>query len=72
MASPKAQLYLDITAKGLCILGATLMIFGRGAWFYVGVATVVLGVLFIGGSLMATSKLRGRRWDGTRRPPRPL
>jgi len=43
------------------------MIFGRGAWFYVGVATVVLGVLFIGGSLMATSKLRRRRWDGTRR-----
>jgi uncharacterized membrane protein len=67
MASPKAQLYLDITAKGLCILGAALMIFGRGAWFYVGVATVVLGVLFIGGSLMATSKLRRRRWDGTRR-----
>jgi hypothetical protein len=67
MASPKAQLYLDITAKGLCILGAALMIFGRGAWFYVGVATVVLGVLFIGGSLMATSRLRRRRWDGTRR-----
>jgi uncharacterized membrane protein len=67
MASPKVQLYLDITAKGLCILGAALMIFGRGAWFYVGVATVVLGVLFIGGSLMATSKLRRRRWDGTRR-----
>lgn len=67
MASPKAQLYLDITAKGLCIVGAALMIFGRGAWFYVGVATVVLGVLFIGGSLMATSKLRRRRWDGTRR-----
>ncbi|CCQ47290.1 hypothetical protein ARTSIC4J27_3270 [Pseudarthrobacter siccitolerans] len=67
MASPKAQLYLDITAKGLCILGAALMIFGRGAWFYVGVATVVLGVLFIGGSLMATSKLRRRRWDGTSR-----
>jgi uncharacterized membrane protein len=67
MASPKAQLYLDITAKGLCILGAALMIFGRGAWFYLGVAPVVLGVLFIGGSLMATSKLRRRRWDGTRR-----
>jgi uncharacterized membrane protein len=67
MASPKAQLYLDITAKGLCILGAALMIFGRGAWFYVGVATVVLGVLFIGGSLMATSRLRRRRRDGTRR-----
>ena len=67
MASPKAQLYLDITAKGLCILGAALMVFGRGAWFYVGVATVVLGVLFIGGSLMASSKLRSRRWDGTRR-----
>ncbi|UEL29384.1 hypothetical protein [Pseudarthrobacter sp. L1SW] len=67
MASPKAQLYLDITAKGLCILGAALMIFTRGAWFYVGVATVVLGVLFIGASLVATRNLRGRRWDGTRR-----
>jgi hypothetical protein len=67
MSSPKAQLYLDITAKGLCIVGAAMMIFGRGAWFYAGVAVVVLGVLFIGGSLMATSKLRGRNWDGTRR-----
>ena len=67
MASPQVQLYLDITAKGLCILGAALMIFGRGGWFYVGVATVVLGVLFIGASLLATRKLRNRRWDGTRR-----
>ena len=67
MDNPKVQLYLDITAKGLCILGAALMIFGRGAWFYVGVATVVLGVLFIGGSLAASRKLRNRRWDGTRR-----
>ncbi|PNI07718.1 hypothetical protein CXX84_15470 [Arthrobacter sp. AFG7.2] len=67
MDNPKVQLYLDITAKGLCILGAALMIFGRGAWFYVGVAIVVLGVLFIGGSLAATRKLRGRKWDGTRR-----
>jgi uncharacterized membrane protein len=67
MASPTAQLYLDITAKGLCILGAAMMIFGRGAWFYVGVATVVLGVLFIGGSLMATRNLRRRGWDGKRR-----
>jgi hypothetical protein len=69
MATPRAQLYLDITAKGLCILGAALMIFGRGALFYGGVATVVLGVLFIGGSLMATRKLRHRGWDGTERPP---
>ena len=67
MASPQVQLYLDVTAKGLCILGAALMIFGRGGWFYVGVATVVLGVLFIGASLLATRKLRNRRWDGTRR-----
>jgi uncharacterized membrane protein len=69
MASPQAQLYLDVTAKGLCILGAALMIFARNAWFYVGVATVVLGVLFIGASLVATRKLRNRRWDGTNRPP---
>lgn len=67
MASPNTQLYLDITAKGLCVLGAAMMIFGRGVWFYVGVAVVVLGVLFIGASLAATSKLRGRNWDGTRR-----
>ena len=67
MDNPKVQLYLDITAKGLCILGAALMIFGRGGWFYAGVATVVLGVLFIGASLLATRKLRNRRWDGTRR-----
>lgn len=67
MATPQVQLYLDITAKGLCILGAALMIFARDAWFYVGVAIVVLGVLFMGGSLLASRKLRGRGWDGMRR-----
>jgi uncharacterized membrane protein len=72
MASPKAQLYLDVTAKGLCILGAALMIFARDAWFYVGVAVVVLGVLFIGASLVATRHLRQRGWDGRSRPPHPL
>jgi hypothetical protein len=63
----RGPLYLDITAKGLCILGAALMIFGRGGWFYVGVATVVLGVLFIGASLLATRHLRQRVWDGRKR-----
>jgi uncharacterized membrane protein len=67
MTNLRGPLYLDITAKGLCILGAALMIFGRGGWFYVGVATVVLGVLFIGASLLATRHLRQRGWDGTRR-----
>ncbi|HEU4667763.1 MAG TPA: hypothetical protein VFS79_08880 [Arthrobacter sp.] len=67
MASPKAQLYLDITAKGLCILGVALMIFARDALFYVGVATVVLGVLFIGASLVASRHLRQRGWDGRQR-----
>ncbi|WP_248762197.1 hypothetical protein [Pseudarthrobacter sp. SSS035] len=68
MDSPKVQLYLDITAKGLCLLGVALMIFGQGGWFYVGVATVVLGVLFIGVSLVATRNLRHRGWDGRNRP----
>lgn len=67
MDSPKVQLYLDIAAKGLCILGAALMIFLRGGWFYVGVVAIVLGVLLMGGSLFASRNLRGRRWDGTRR-----
>ena len=67
MGNPKVQLYLDITAKGLCLLGVALMIFGQGGWFYVGVATVVLGVLFIGGSLVATRNLRHRGWDGRNR-----
>ena len=65
----RGPLYLDITAKGLCILGAALMIFTRDALFYVGVATVVLGVLFIGASLVASRHLRQRGWDGTNRPP---
>ncbi|MCO4253954.1 hypothetical protein [Pseudarthrobacter cellobiosi] len=68
MDSPKVQLYLDITAKGLCLLGVALMIFGQGGWFYVGVATVVLGVLFIGATLMATRNLRHRGWDSRNRP----
>jgi hypothetical protein len=68
MDNPKVQLYLDITGKGLCLLGVALMIFGQGGWFYLGVATVVLGVLFIGGSLVATRNLRHRRWDGQNRP----
>jgi type IV secretory pathway VirB2 component (pilin) len=63
----RGPLYLDITAKGLCIVGAALMIFGRGGWFYAGVATVVLGVLFIGASLLATRHLRQRGWDGRKR-----
>ncbi|WP_350003923.1 hypothetical protein [Pseudarthrobacter sp. WHRI 8279] len=63
----RGPLYLDITAKGMCIVGAALMIFGRGGWFYVGVATVVLGVLFIGASLLATRHLRQRGWDGRKR-----
>jgi hypothetical protein len=67
MATPQVQLYLDITAKGLCIIGAALMIFARDAWFYVGVGIVVLGVLFMGGSLFASRKLRSRGWDGMRR-----
>ncbi|WP_407709043.1 hypothetical protein ACJJV6_12670 [Arthrobacter nitrophenolicus] len=67
MDSPKVQLYLDIAAKGLGITGVALMVFTRGGWFYVGVAAVVLGVLFMGGSLVASRKLRQRRWDGTRR-----
>lgn len=69
MASPKAQLYLDITAKGLCIVGAALMIFAQDAWFYVGVATVVAGVLFMGASLVASRHLRQRGWDGRNRRP---
>ena len=51
---------------------SALMIFARDAWFYVGVATVVLGVLFIGASLVASRHLRQRGWDGRNRPPRPL
>lgn len=69
MDHPQLQLYMDVTAKGLCILGAALMIFGRGGWFHVGVATVVLGVMVIGASLVASRNLRSRRWDGSDRPP---
>ena len=67
MATPQVQLYLDIAAKGLGIVGVALMIFTRGALFYAGVTLVVLGVLFMGGSLYASRKLRGRGWNGMRR-----
>ena len=37
----RRSLYLDITAKGLGLIGVALMIFGQGGWFAVAACRVV-------------------------------
>lgn len=56
----RGALYLDIAAKGLCLLGVLLMIFGRGGWFTVGVFAVAVGVLFGAWSLVAARRMAAR------------
>jgi uncharacterized membrane protein YhaH (DUF805 family) len=58
------SLYLEIVAKGLCLVGILLMIFGQGGWFIVGVVAVVIGVLFGAWSLVVVRRLRRRGWGG--------
>ena len=42
----RGALYLDIAAKGLCLAGVGLMIFGQGGgWFTAGILAVFIGVL---------------------------
>ncbi len=63
----RSSLYLDITAKGLGLIGVAMMIFGQGTWFTAGVVLVVIGVLVGGWSMVAARRLRRRRWDGVNR-----
>ena len=60
----KGPLYLDIAAKGLCLVGVVLMIFGRDGWFTAGVVAVVLGVLFGAWEMVVVRKIRPRGWYG--------
>ena len=63
----RGALYLDITAKGLGLIGVAMMIFGQGGWFTVGVVLVVIGVLAGGWSMVAARRLRRRGWDAVNR-----
>jgi drug/metabolite transporter (DMT)-like permease len=63
----RGSLYLDITAKGLGVIGVAMMIFGQGGWFTVGVVLVVIGVLVGGWSMVAARRLRRRGWDDVNR-----
>jgi type IV secretory pathway VirB2 component (pilin) len=63
----KGPLYLDVAAKGLCLVGVMLMIFGQGGWFTAGVVTVVIGVLFGAWSMVAARRTRRRGWGGANR-----
>jgi uncharacterized membrane protein len=63
----RASLFLDITAKGLGLIGVAMMIFGQGGWFTVGVVLVVIGVLVGGWSMVAARQLRRRKWNGVNR-----
>lgn len=56
----RRSLYLDITAKGLCLAGILLMIFGQGGWFTVGVFAVALGVLIGAWSMVAARRMATR------------
>jgi drug/metabolite transporter (DMT)-like permease len=63
----RGPLYLDIAAKGLCLVGVALMIFGHDGWFTAGVFTVVLGVLVGAWSMVVGRRMRRRGWDGVNR-----
>jgi hypothetical protein len=63
----KGPLYLDVAAKGLCLVGVVLMIFGQGGWFAAGVLAVVIGVLFGAWSMVAVRRMRHRGWLGVNR-----
>ena len=54
----RGPLYRDIAAKGLCLAGIVLMIFGQGGWFTVGVFTVFLGVLIGAWAMVAARRTR--------------
>ena len=56
----RGPLYLDIAAKGLCLVGVLLMIFGPGGWFPVGVFAVAVGVLFGAWSLVTARRMAAR------------
>jgi uncharacterized membrane protein YhaH (DUF805 family) len=67
MEDLRGPLYLEIVAKGLCLVGVLLMIFGQGGWFIGGVAAVVIGVLLGAWSMVVVRRLLGRGWRGTNR-----
>jgi hypothetical protein len=56
----RGSLYLDITAKSLCLVGILLMIFGQSGWFTVGVFAVALGVLIGAWSMVAARRMATR------------
>ena len=59
----RGPLYLDIAAKGLCLAGVVLMIFGQGGWFAAGVAAVMVGVLLGAWSMVAVRRMRRKGAD---------
>lgn len=63
----RGPLYLDVAAKGLCLVGVVMMIFGQGGWFIGGVVAVVIGVLFGAWSMIAVRQTRRRGWGGVNR-----
>ena len=69
MGHLRGPLYLDIAAKGLCLAGVALMIFGRDGWFTVGVFVVVIGVLIGAWAVVA---VRGVRPPGGPSRPAPF
>ena len=55
----RGLLYLDIAAKGLCLAGVGLMIFGQGGgWFTVGILAVFIGVLIGAWAMLAARRTR--------------
>ena len=54
----RGPLYLDVAAKGLCLVGVALMIFMRDGWFTVGVFIVLIGVLIGAWAMIAVRRVR--------------
>lgn len=61
MESLKGPLSLDITAKGLCLVGIMLMVFGQGDWFIVGVFAVFIGMLIGAWTMVSARRTRPLR-----------
>ena len=54
----RGPLYLDVAAKGLCLVGVALMIFMQDGWFTAGVFIVLIGVLIGAWAMIAVRRVR--------------
>jgi energy-coupling factor transporter transmembrane protein EcfT len=54
----RGPLYLDVAAKGLCLAGVLVMVFGHGGWFTAGLFLVFIGVMIGAWAMVAARRVR--------------